>query len=128
MLRSGGGAIINIGSVNSFVAMKRESAYDSSKGGVLMFTKSTALDFADKNIRVNCICPGAVQTPGLQKGFNEYPDPRKVEEEMVIKHPVRRLGLAEEVARVALFLASDDSSFMTGAALAVDGGLLAGWP
>jgi NAD(P)-dependent dehydrogenase (short-subunit alcohol dehydrogenase family) len=128
MLDSGGGSIINIGSINSFMAFKNEVAYTASKGGVLMFTKSTALDFADKDIRVNCICPGAIKTPMLQHVFNESPDPKEIEEAVIKRHPINRMGSPEEVATLALFLASDDSSFITGAAINVDGGILSGWP
>jgi NAD(P)-dependent dehydrogenase (short-subunit alcohol dehydrogenase family) len=110
------------------MSFENEVAYGASKGGVLMFTKATALDFAKKNIRVNCICPGAIMTPMLQQVFNESPDAKAVEEAMKAKHPVNRMGTPEEVAKVALFLACDDSSFVTGAAIPVDGGILAGWP
>lgn len=127
MLTQGAGTIINMGSVNSLMAMEKEAAYDASKGGVLMFTKATALDFAKKNIRVNCICPGFVKTPAMQKIWAESEDP-KVEEVIASHHPVNRIGLPEEIANVALFLASDDSAFVTGQAIVVDGGLLAGWP
>ena len=128
MIEAGGGSIVNIGSINSFMAFENEVAYDASKGGVLLFTKATALDFARKKIRVNCICPGAIDTPLLQAIFRESPNPREMEEAMVKRHPLKRMGSPEEIARTALFLASDDSSFMTGAAIAVDGGILAGWP
>ena len=128
MLDQGGGSIINVGSINSFMSFENEVAYGVSKGGVLMFTKATALDFAKKNIRVNCICPGAIRTPMLQEVFNESEDPQAVEEIMKSKHPVNRIGSPDEVAKVALFLACDDSSFITGAAIPVDGGILAGWP
>jgi NAD(P)-dependent dehydrogenase (short-subunit alcohol dehydrogenase family) len=128
MLKQGGGVIINTGSVNSFMAWENEVAYDASKGGVLMFTKATALDFAKNNIRVNCICPGLIITPLVRKLWDELPDPKRAEEQMVKNHPMNRAGLPEEVAKVALFLASDDSSFVTGAAVPVDGGILAGWP
>jgi NAD(P)-dependent dehydrogenase (short-subunit alcohol dehydrogenase family) len=128
MIEAGGGSIVNIGSINSFMAFENEVAYDASKGGVLLFTKATALDFARKKIRVNCICPGAIDTPLLQAIFRESPNPREMEEAMVKRHALKRMGSPEEIARAALFLASDDSSFMTGAAIAVDGGILAGWP
>ena len=128
MLKAGKGSIINLGSINSFMAFENEVAYDASKGGVLMFTKATALDYAKNNIRVNCICPGAIKTPQLQAVINESSDPEELEDGMIKKHPVNRLGRPDEVARLALFLASDDSSFITGAAITVDGGILAGWP
>jgi NAD(P)-dependent dehydrogenase (short-subunit alcohol dehydrogenase family) len=127
MLRQGGGVIINTGSINSLMAMKDEAAYDASKGGVLMLTRATAVDFAKDNVRVNCICPGAIETPMLRDMLKLAPDPEEAEAELVRKHALGRIGTPEEVARVALFLASDDSSFMTGTAVAVDGGMLGGW-
>ena len=128
MIEAGGGSIVNLGSINSFMAFENEAAYTASKGGVLLFTRATALDFAGKNIRVNCICPGAIDTPLLQAIFKESPNPKKMEEAMKKRHPLKRMGAPEEIAKAALFLASDDSSFMTGAAIAVDGGILSGWP
>ena len=128
MLKQGGGSIINVGSVNSFMALENEVAYDTSKGGVLMFTKATALDFARMNIRVNCICPGLIDTPLSRAVFESSPDPKAAKDFVVAKHPMKRAGTSEEVAKLALFLASDDSSFVTGTALTIDGGLLAGWP
>ena len=125
---AGGGSIVNIGSINSLLAFENEVAYDASKGGVLLFTKATVVNFARKKIRVNCICPGAIDTPLLQAIFRESPNPREMEEAMVKRHPLKRMGSPEKIARAALFLASDDSSFMTGTAIAVDGGILAGWP
>jgi meso-butanediol dehydrogenase/(S,S)-butanediol dehydrogenase/diacetyl reductase len=127
MLKQGAGAIINTGSINSLMAMKDEAAYDASKGGVLMLTRATALDFAKDNIRVNCICPGAIETPMLRGILQLAPNPKEAEAELVRKHALGRIGTPEEVARVALFLASDDSSFVTGTAVAVDGGMLGGW-
>jgi NAD(P)-dependent dehydrogenase (short-subunit alcohol dehydrogenase family) len=127
MQKRGGGAIVNIGSINSLMAMENEAAYDASKGGVLMLTKAIALDFARANIRANCICPGAIETPMLKAAFDSTPDPVRTREAVTSKHPLRRTGMPEEIARVALFLATDASSFMTGATIPVDGGMLAGW-
>jgi meso-butanediol dehydrogenase/(S,S)-butanediol dehydrogenase/diacetyl reductase len=127
MLKQGGGVIINTGSINSLMAMKDEAAYDASKGGVLMLTRATALDFAKDNIRANCICPGAIETPMLRGVLEQASNPREVEAELIRKHALGRIGAPEEVAKVALFLASDDSSFVTGSAVAVDGGMLGGW-
>jgi len=125
MLRSGGGSIINTGSVNSLVAEPYLSAYCASKGGVLMLTKEIALDFATENIRCNCICPGWVDTPintphaemmgGLDRVLAGLPD----------WQPIGRQGYPKEIANVVVFLASDDSSFMTGSAVVVDGGMTA---
>lgn len=127
MQKQGGGAIVNIGSINALMAMENEAAYDASKGGVLMLTKAIALDFAKSKIRANCICPGAVETAMLNASLNAATDPKKAREWTLQRHPVGRLGKPEEIASVAVFLASDDSSFMTGAAIPVDGGILAGW-
>ncbi len=125
MLRSGGGSIINTGSVNSLVAEPYLSAYCASKGGVLMLTREIALDFATQDIRCNCICPGWVDTPintphaemmgGLDKVLAGLPE----------WQPIGRQGYPKEIASVVVFLASDDSSFMTGSAVVVDGGMTA---
>jgi meso-butanediol dehydrogenase/(S,S)-butanediol dehydrogenase/diacetyl reductase len=128
MLKQGGGAIVNTGSINSLMAMKDEAAYDASKGGVLMLTRATAMDFAKDKVRVNCICPGAIETPMLRDMLEKAPNPKEAEADLIRKHALGRAGTPDEVARVALFLASDDSSFITGAAIAVDGGMLGGWP
>lgn len=128
MQKQGGGSIINTGSINSLMAMKDEAAYDASKGGVLMLTRATALDFAKDNIRANCILPGAIDTPMLRDILGQAANPKQAEADLVRKHALARVGTPEEVAKVALFLASEDSSFVTGAAIAVDGGMLGGWP
>ena len=127
MIKRKRGAIINTGSINSLMAMKREAAYDASKGGVLMLTRAVAMDFAEFNIRVNCICPGAIDTPMLRDILSQTPDPAAAEASLVKMHALGRLGSPDEVAQMALFLASDDSSFVTGAAMPVDGGMLGGW-
>jgi len=127
MQKKGGGAIINIGSINSLMAMENEAVYDASKGGVLMLTRAIALDFAKSNIRANCICPGAVETAMLKVSLDGASDPAKAREWITARHPVGRLGTPDEIAEAALFLASDASSFVTGAAIPVDGGILAGW-
>jgi NAD(P)-dependent dehydrogenase (short-subunit alcohol dehydrogenase family) len=127
MEKAGGGAIVNIGSINSLMAMENEAAYDASKGGVLMLTRAMALDFAKARIRVNCICPGAIETPMLKASLDTSPDPKAARQSLTAKHPLRRTGTPDEVAQAALFLATDASSFVTGAVIPVDGGILAGW-
>lgn len=127
MQKTGGGAIVNIGSINSLMAMENEAAYDASKGGVLMLTRAMALDFAKARIRVNCICPGAIETPMLKASLDTSPDPKAARQSLTAKHPLRRTGTPGEVAQAALFLATDASSFVTGAVIPVDGGILAGW-
>ncbi|MGD0422644.1 MAG: SDR family oxidoreductase [Candidatus Bathyarchaeia archaeon] len=127
MQKKGGGAIINIGSINSLMAMENEAVYDASKGGVLMLTRAIALDFAKSKIRANCICPGAVETAMLKASLDGALDPAKAREWVTARHPLGRIGTPDEIAEAALFLASDASSFVTGAAIPVDGGILAGW-
>jgi NAD(P)-dependent dehydrogenase (short-subunit alcohol dehydrogenase family) len=127
MEKNGGGSIVNIGSINSLMAMENEAAYDASKGGVLMLTKAIALDFAKAKIRANCILPGAIETAMLRGSLANSPDPIKAREWITSKHPIGRVGNPEEVAEAALFLASDSSSFITGAVIPVDGGILSGW-
>ncbi len=115
-----GGVIVNTGSVASFVGTPGRAAYDTAKGGVLQLTKSIALDFAQDGIRANCLIPGIIATPMTQmRDVSEEPIPLDP-----AWQPMGRYGKPEEVARAALFLASDDSSFVTGTALVVDGGYL----
>jgi NAD(P)-dependent dehydrogenase (short-subunit alcohol dehydrogenase family) len=109
------------------MAMENEAVYDASKGGVLMLTRAIALDFAKSKIRANCICPGAVETAMLKASLDGALDPAKAREWVTARHPLGRIGTPNEIAEAALFLASDASSFVTGAAIPVDGGILAGW-
>lgn len=122
MIAQGGGVIVNNSSGWGLVGGDKAVAYCASKGGVVLLTKAMAIDHGREGIRVNCICPGDVETPMLPE------DARfrglKWEEYIAgcANRPMGRVGTADEIAKVALFLASDDSSFMTGAAIAVDGG------
>lgn len=125
MLKSGGGVVINVGSVNSLVAEPYLPAYCASKGGVLMLTKQIALDYAQQNIWVNCICPGWVNTPINTPHANLMGGLDKVLAGIAEWQPIGRQGEPREIARTAVFLASDDSSFMTGSAVVVDGGMTA---
>jgi NAD(P)-dependent dehydrogenase (short-subunit alcohol dehydrogenase family) len=125
LLEAGGGSIVNTGSVNSLVAEPVLSAYVTSKGGVLMLSKAVALDYADKRIRCNCLCPGWVDTPinhphaermgGLDGVLASLPD----------WQPIGRQGYPEEIAAAAVYLASDESAFMTGSAFVIDGAMTA---
>ncbi len=122
----GGGAIINTASQLALVGARRFAAYTASKGAVLNLTRSMALDCAPLGIRVNALCPGAIDTPLLRRQFGgEQRGPQGTLEDLIRLHPLGRLGRPEEVAATALFLASDESSFMTGSALVVDGGYTA---
>jgi meso-butanediol dehydrogenase/(S,S)-butanediol dehydrogenase/diacetyl reductase len=126
MKKQGGGAIVNNGSDWSVVAGRDAFPYVTSKGAVGMMTKAMALDFARDNIRVNAVCPGdTLVDRWLEKGYFEYSDPVTLEEaikESSAYIPMGRFGKPEEIARAVLFLASDDSSFVTGHLLLVDGG------
>lgn len=120
--RAGGGSIINIGSYLGLVGLKNRAAYCASKGGVTLLTKAMALDHAPEKIRVNCICPALVETEMALSGMARMPDPvayRKLRESQI---PLGRAGKPEEVAQLAVFLASDESAWMTGNAIALDGG------
>ncbi len=126
MERSGGGSIINLSSIMGLVGYPKGmgggfNPYVPSKGGVLQFTRNLAIDSADKNIRVNCICPGYVET-NLTSALTGDEELRRVLES---RHPMGRLGKPEEIAFAALYLASDESAFVTGAPLVVDGGYTA---
>ena len=125
MLARGSGSIINISSIEGLEGTEGGSAYNASKGGVVLLTKSMAIDYGRRGIRVNCICPGAVDTPMLRSiadsdGMDVYRE--KLREE----HLLGRFGRPSEIAAAAAFLASEDASFITGHALVVDGGFTAG--
>ncbi len=124
--RAGGGSIVNIGSYLGLVGIKHRAAYCASKGGVTLLTKAMALDHAMEKIRVNCICPALVETEMALGAMARMPDPaayRKLRESQI---PLGRAGRPEDVAQLAVFLASDESSWITGNALALDGGTTAG--
>lgn len=119
MVKGGGGVIVNSASTMGLVGLPGNTAYSASKGGIIQFTKTMALEYASSNIRVNCICAGWIDTP-----MNEKLEDR-VLKWTVRETPLGRLGKAAEVAQAVLYLASDESSFVTGSALVVDGGWLA---
>ncbi len=124
MIARGKGAIVNIASQLGLVASEGWGAYCASKAGVIQLTKVLALENAKYNIRANCVCPGAIDTPMVEREVNLDPDPIRARQIMISKHPIQRLGRPDEIAQAALFLASDRSSFVTGTALVADGGFV----
>jgi NAD(P)-dependent dehydrogenase (short-subunit alcohol dehydrogenase family) len=126
MLRQGGGVILNLASIASLIGVPDRFAYSMSKGAVLTMTKSIAVDYVKRNIRCNCICPARVHTPFVdQYVASNYPGrEREVLQELSEYQPVGRMGTAEEVATLALYLCSDEASFVTGQAYPIDGGVL----
>ena len=124
MIRRGGGSIVIVGSVQSLTAQRNSMAYVVSKHALLGLTRSLALDFAPNNIRVNCVCPGAIDTPMLRWAASLDEHPERVVEACEKLSMFGRMGGPEEIARVIAFLASDLASFISGTALVADGGLL----
>ncbi|MEK8128046.1 SDR family oxidoreductase [Paenibacillus filicis] len=125
MEQHGGGSIVNMGSANSYIAEPRLAAYVSSKGAILMLTKAMALDFAKLNIRVNCICPGWVDTTFNDAHCDLFGGRDEILKMIDDIHPIGRTIQPVEIANVAVFLASDESSAITGTGILVDGGLTA---
>ena len=124
MLESGGGSIVNISSVASSIAgVPNRFVYGTTKAAVLGLTKSVAKDFIDKGVRCNAICPGTVDTPSLQDRINAFDDPVAARKAFIARQPMGRLGTAEEIAALALYLASDESGFVTGEWVVIDGGM-----
>ncbi|MGV3773547.1 MAG: SDR family NAD(P)-dependent oxidoreductase [Verrucomicrobiales bacterium] len=120
------GNIINLASIGGVVGIRDRLAYCTTKFAVVGLTKSMALDHAAEGIRVNCICPGRVETPFVAARLKEYPDPEKAYREMASTQAIGRMGTPEEIAHAAVYLASDESSFITGTAFLIDGGWSAG--
>jgi NAD(P)-dependent dehydrogenase (short-subunit alcohol dehydrogenase family) len=125
MIKGGGGSIVNIGSEAGIVGIKNQVAYNVSKSGVIALTKSTAIDFAAHNIRVNCVCPGTTETPLVKAALERAPDPLAIRRALEQVRPANRLGQPEEIAAGILYLASDESPYATGAILSIDGGYTA---
>jgi NAD(P)-dependent dehydrogenase (short-subunit alcohol dehydrogenase family) len=125
MKKQGGGSIINTASTFAFVGASEYSAYCASKGGVVALTRAIALEVAPYNIRVNCICPGTIMTSQVERVWEATGKPEEMRKIRLGMHPIGRLGRPEDVAYAALYLASDESSFITGSALFVDGGYTA---
>jgi len=123
MRENAAGSIINVASIEGMLGFPSQAAYNASKGGVILLTRNMAVDYGADGIRVNCLCPGLIDTP--MTAPLQLPELAKVREEFVAMHLLRRAGRPEEIAGPAAFLASDDSSFITGHTLVVDGGIMA---
>ena len=125
MRKTGGGSIINIASILGLISMKNRAAYTAAKTGVVGLTRAMALDHAHEKIRVNCICPSIVETDLITEMFASQPDPEAARRLRMAQIPLGRFGAPDDVAHAAVYLASEESSWMTGAALPLDGGLSA---
>jgi NAD(P)-dependent dehydrogenase (short-subunit alcohol dehydrogenase family) len=123
LINNGGGSIITTASVSAFLGIPGQAAYGAAKGGVVQLTRVCAIEYADVGIRCNCICPGGTATPLIAPGGEEALAAAR--EMLKSAQPIRRAGLPEDVAQAALWLASDESSFVTGQAIVVDGGWMA---
>ena len=126
MLKRKSGSVINVASIGGVVGVKDRFAYTMSKFAVVGMTKAMALDHAADNVRVNCICPARVETPFVQARLDEYPDREKAYAEMTATQPLGRMATPAEIGAAALYLASDESAFVTGSSLVIDGGFSAG--
>jgi len=122
LLKRGGGVILNTASATALRSVTDRAAYSASKGAVIALTRSMALDYVKNNIRVNCLCPGTIDTPSLAQRLAAFADPAEARKQFVARQPMGRLGTAEEVAQAALYLVSDESGFVTGTAFSIDGG------
>jgi NAD(P)-dependent dehydrogenase (short-subunit alcohol dehydrogenase family) len=123
--KCGGGVIVNVGSILGLVAMKDRAAYCTSKGAVTLLTKAMALDHAGEKIRVNCICPSLVETELIKDLFDESQKGQALKKSRLATLPLGRMGQPSDVTALAVFLASEESSWITGAAIPLDGGLSA---
>ncbi len=126
MVKRKSGVILSLASIGGVVGLRDRLAYCATKFAVVGMTKSMALDHAQDGVRVNCLCPGRVETPFVTARLKEYPDPEKAYREMSDSQAIGRMGKPEEIAAATVYLASDDASFITGTAFIIDGGLSAG--
>jgi NAD(P)-dependent dehydrogenase (short-subunit alcohol dehydrogenase family) len=120
--RQSGGVILNTASATALRAVVDRACYTATKAAVIGLTKSMALDYVGDNIRVNCLCPGTVDTPSLTQRIAAFSDPVEARKNFIARQPMRRFGTAEEIAEAALYLVSSEAGFVTGVAFAIDGG------
>lgn len=126
MIARRAGSIINLASVAGVMGMEARFAYTVTKHAVVGMTRAMAMDHGATGVRINCICPGRTQTPFVEARLKEYPDPQAYLQQMVAPHALKRLAQPSEIAAAAVYLASDEAAFVTGSALVVDGGYMAG--
>jgi 2-keto-3-deoxy-L-fuconate dehydrogenase len=126
MIEHRAGSIVNIGSIAAMTGMESRFAYVVTKHAILGLTRSMAMDHSVTGVRINCICPGRVQTPFVEARLKEYADPQEYLKQMVAPHAMKRMAQPQEIAAAALFLGSDESAFVTGSAFTIDGGYTAG--
>ena len=125
MVERGSGSVINISSLNGLVGFPLSTAYGSAKGGLVVFTRDMAIELATSGVRINCVCPGVIETPMMERWTDLMPDKGEAKGMLRGVMPIGRMGTAEEVAAAILFFASEDSSLCQGAVLSVDGGFTA---
>jgi NAD(P)-dependent dehydrogenase (short-subunit alcohol dehydrogenase family) len=125
MVKRGSGSVINVSSLNGLVGFPLSAAYGSAKGGLVVFTRDMAIELAKSGVRFNCVCPGVIQTPMMERWTKLMPDQQEAQAMLRGVMPIGRMGRAEEVAGAILFFASDDSTLCQGAVLSVDGGFTA---
>jgi len=123
MRKNRGGVIVHNASVVATKGVKDRAAYTASKGGVWALTKAMAADYIAENIRVNCVCPGTIDTPSLGRRIQAFANPEKARADFIARQPMGRLGKDEEIAAAILFAASDEAAFMNGATISIDGGM-----
>jgi meso-butanediol dehydrogenase/(S,S)-butanediol dehydrogenase/diacetyl reductase len=124
MLKSGGGVIVNNASVAALKGIPDRSAYSASKGAVVSLTRAMAIDYIKDRIRINCVCPGTTETPALEEIMRSADDPRAAKEAFIARQPIGRLGKDEEIAQAMLFACADETAYMTGSIIAIDGGAM----
>ena len=125
MVNTGSGSVINISSLNGLVGFPLSTAYGSAKGGLVVFTRDMAIELANTGVRINCVCPGVIETGMMDRWTDLMPDKAEAQEMLKGTMPIGRMGTADEVASAIYFFASPDSSLCQGSVLSVDGGFTA---
>lgn len=121
-LENGKGNIVNVGSIAGLIGPKNRALYSATKGAMISLSRSLASDYADKNIRVNCVCPGMVYSPSLKQRIDNTENPELTHKQFENNVPIKRIGSVEEIAANICFVASDENSYMTGSIITIDGG------